>query len=364
MKKLIFIIFITLLMPVSKAFAVGISAQSACVMEISNDEIVFEKDAYKKLPMASTTKIMTAIIALEMSDIDEIVTVSRNAAYQEGSSAYLYEGFKITMRDALYALMLNSGNDAAVAIAEHISGGCDEFSELMNKKAESLGLENTHFKNPNGLHNEEHYTTAYELAKLASYAMKNDEFEEIVSAKSYTFNVLNTNDKREYFNHNKLLRLYDGCIGIKTGFTRDAGRCLVSCARRGDIAFVSVTLNDKNDWNDHIKMLDDAFSQYETNTIVRKGESVRIADADLIYENDFRVTKRKGDNKQVRTELYIPDKIPVSDKNERIGVAAFLENGKEIGRVYVLTKNAVYEETNVKSEIILRFYRILNRVLI
>ena len=210
-------------------YALDISAKSACVISADTGEIIYAENEKEKLSMASTTKIMTALLAIESGRLDETVTVSANAQAQEGSSIYLRTGERIILKDLVYGLMLNSGNDAAVAIAEHMSGSEDKFAELMTKRAKELGAVNTSFKNPNGLDEQGHYTTAYDLALIAAYAMKNEEFKKTVSTKSATA-TLEDGEILYFSNHNKLLKMYDGAVGVKTGFTKASGRCLVSAA--------------------------------------------------------------------------------------------------------------------------------------
>jgi len=225
---------------VPRACAIGTSAVSAIVIETSGNSVIYQKNAYKKMPMASTTKIMTALCAIEAGNIDRTVTVNPNAVGIEGSSIYLQKGEKLTLRDLLYGLMLNSGNDAAVAIAYEVSGGIDEFALLMNKTAQKIGCKNTHFENPSGLDGKEHYTTAYDLAIITSYAMKIPAFADIVS--TYRKSIPNGDKtyERQLKNHNKLLNMYDGCTGVKTGYTKKCGRCLVSSAKRDGVELVAV----------------------------------------------------------------------------------------------------------------------------
>lgn len=220
----------------------------------------------QRLPMASTTKIMTGLLAAEETDIDRIITVSDSCAGIEGSSMYLKAGEQLPLRDVLYGLMLCSGNDAAECIAEEC-GGRDTFVERMNIRAQELGLTDTHFDNPSGLDGATHYTTAYELAKLAAAALQNETFAEVVSTKSYTSGT------RTMVNHNKMLSLYKGAVGVKTGYTMSAGRCLVSAAQRNGRTVVAVTLNDRNDWNDHAQMLDAAFETMQEQQWAKAGEA-------------------------------------------------------------------------------------------
>ena len=245
----------------------ALSARSAIVLDGLTGETLLEQNADETLPMASTTKIMTALTAIELGDIDRVYTVKPAYTAVEGSSMYLETGETLSIRDTLYGLMLMSGNDAALAIAGEY-GGEEAFVAAMNEKAAALGLWHTHFDNPNGLDGPTHYTTARELAKLAAYAMENETFREIVSTRTYTSGT------RTMVNHNKLLRLYEGAVGVKTGFTKKSGRCLVSAAERNGRRLIAVTLNAPDDWNDHMEMLDDGFAQYEEVTLHQADDEV------------------------------------------------------------------------------------------
>lgn len=249
-----------------------VSAQSAIVVEASGGTVVYEKNANLRLPMASTTKIMTAIVALEHCDPSAMVRIPSSAVGIEGSSIYLYDGEMLSMEHLLYALLLESANDAAVAIAIAVCGTVEDFVDLMNQKAMSLGLTNTHFTNPHGLDHEEHYTSASDLAKLAAYCLQNDLFRNIVSTQRMTIPLNDQEGVRLLLNHNRLLRSYEGTIGLKTGFTKRSGRCLVSAAQRNGITMICVTLNAPDDWDDHRNMLDYAFSQY-TSIVLQYAES-------------------------------------------------------------------------------------------
>lgn len=242
----------------------SLSAKSALLMEAENGAIVCEKNAHTRLPMASTTKIMTALVALELAAPDTVILVDGRAVGTEGSSIYLCEGEELTLEELLYALMLESANDAAVAIAIGVSGSEEAFVDAMNTKATSLGLSDTHFANPHGLDAEAHYTTAYELAVIAREALQNPLLKTIVSTRKTTIPHQNTDGVRLLVNHNKMLRLYDGCIGVKTGYTQKSGRCLVSAADREGVTMIAVTIDSPDDWNDHTKLLDFGFSNYRS----------------------------------------------------------------------------------------------------
>ena len=341
------------------------NSKAACVIELQTGEIVYEKNSVERLPMASTTKIMTCITALESCSIDDIATVSWAAAATEGSSAYIEPGYEISICDLLYGLMLNSGNDAAVAIAEHISGSVDGFVKLMNAKAEEIGVGNTHFTNPNGLHDDEHYTTAYDLAMITRYAMKNQTFREIVSTTNFSARIVNTDGTLTFQNHNKLLGTYDGCVGVKTGFTKAAGRCLVSAAERDGLTFVAVTLNDGDDWQDHKEMLDDAFSRYSMRQVAHTGDDVPYSGYDLIYGGDLSVPVKNGGRLKIDVRLNIPEKLilPVA-AGEKIGTADFMRNDEVIGTVDLCSAVDLYEEPRFGEKLIKRFKHMVDRILL
>lgn len=244
----------------------ALSAAAAVTMDADTGETLSAVNADSRLPMASTTKIMTALVALGEGDLDRTFTVKREYA-AEGSSMYLKEGETLTLREALYGLLLSSGNDAAAAVAGEC-GGMTAFVAKMNAKAKELGLTDTHFDNPSGLPSDTHYTTARELAKITAAALRDPVFRDMVSTKTCTA------AGRTLVNHNRLLSMYDGAIGVKTGFTRAAGRCLVSAAERNGRTVIAVTLNDPDDWNDHIALLDEAFSRYAEVTLHEAGDTL------------------------------------------------------------------------------------------
>lgn len=247
-------------------------AAAAAVICLDTGEQVYGYNAQTPMGMASTTKIMTALVVLENCDPDSVVTVSPKACGVEGSSIYLVPGEKITIRDLLYGLMLESGNDAACALAIACSGSEEEFVRCMNEKARDLGLVNTHFDNPHGLSCDEHYTTASDLAVIACAAMRNTLFRDIVGTKTYIVTDENGNPKKYFANHNRMLFTYDGATGMKTGYTIATGRCLVTSACRNGTEFAVVTLNDRTDFRDHAALLDFAFSNYKTVTLAEQGD--------------------------------------------------------------------------------------------
>ena len=291
-------------------------ALSAVLIETSSNTVIYEKNSHQKLPMASTTKIMTAICAIENGNPDKQVTTDSRAVGTEGSSIYLTKDEKLTLRDLLYGLMLHSGNDAAVAIACEISGSIEAFAKLMNDTASKIGAKDTNFENPNGLDSKNHYTTAYDLAIITSYALKNPEFAKIVS--TYKTTIPSEKTKERYLkNHNKLLKLYDNCTGVKTGFTKKSGRCLVSSAKRNNTELVAVTLNDGDDWNDHIKMLNYGFANTKTRFILKKGDYLCRTmvnrgtkdTVDIFCGNDIYITEISGKNHHCEIVYDIPQII-------------------------------------------------------
>lgn len=248
--------------------SLDLSAKSAVVINADTGNIIYEKNADEQRAMASTTKIMTALLTAESGSLDEKFTADSYAIKVEGTSMGLREGDIVTRRALLYGMLLPSGNDAANAAAVSVSGSMGEFVKLMNKKAEKLGLKNTHFANPSGLDAEGHYTTAYELALLAKAALENPVFAEICKCSSARVEFGNPPYMRSLANSNKMLWQYEGCTGVKTGFTDNARRCLVSSAERGGVRLISVTLNAPDDWNDHKKLLDYGFTQVKPTRIV------------------------------------------------------------------------------------------------
>ena len=237
-------------------------AASAILWDAEEDTALYCHNDTKRLPMASTTKIMTAIVALEQADPNSLVTIPSDAVGIEGSSCYLKAGEQLTLCSLLYALLLQSANDAAVAIAHYIAGSSEEFALLMNLKAAEIELNDTHFDNPHGLDSDTHYTTARDLARLADYCMQNPTFCEIWSTPSIRLPISDTETSttsRYLYNHNRLLRSYPPCIGGKTGYTMRCGRCLVSAAELEGKTLIAVTLNCRNDWSAHVQLYEYGF---------------------------------------------------------------------------------------------------------
>ena len=257
---------------------ISVSAQSALLLDAADKTVIYQKNAEQRMGMASTTKIMTALVAAERLPLDRQISISPEAVGIEGSSVYLCAEELLSARELLLALMLASANDAAVALAIEVAGSIEAFAELMNKRAQQLGLRDTNFTNPHGLDDQQHYTTAHDLALIAAAALENPVVREIASTKKAVIPQGVTPENgdgastRYLKNHNKMLSLYDGAIGMKTGFTKKTGRCLVSAAERDGLTLIAVTLSAPDDWNDHTRMLDLGFSLYERVTLFEIGE--------------------------------------------------------------------------------------------
>ncbi len=316
-------------------FARAMSAQAAIVLEAQTGAVCYAHNADAQLSMASTTKIMTALVALEATEnLDRTYTVQPEYVAVEGSSMYLKAGERMTVQDTLYGLLLRSGNDAAMALAGEC-GGLDTFVQAMNDKAVSLGLYHTHFDNPSGLDGQTHYTTARELAQLTAYALQNEEFRQIVATKTYQYAA------GEMTNHNKLLWQYEGAIGVKTGYTLHSGRCLVSAATRNGRTYICVTLSDPNDWADHAALLDAAFAQLEQTTIHTTSQpmdSVSVQGGTAVAVPVATATALEGwltaeEQTQLHTEVCLPNFVyaPIT-AGQPLGEVSYTLNGVEIAR--------------------------------
>lgn len=295
--------------------SVSVSARSAILMEQDSGRILYQKEANEMRRIASITKIMTALLAIESGKMDDMVKVSDRAVRAEGSSIYLKAGEKIKLEDLVYGLMLRSGNDSAVAIAEHVGGSLEGFGFLMNKKAEEIGMKNTHFANPHGLDDhEDHYSTAYDMALLTRYAMNNETYQKIAGTKVHRAPNPNESWDRVWKNKNRLLtELYEYCTGGKTGYTKRAKRTLVTTASKGSLSLIAVTLNGPDDWNDHINMYETAFRTYDSVEVMPEGI---ISDIDdefykgrvyIKHSYNYPVTKEEKNNFKIDIKLLKPE---------------------------------------------------------
>jgi len=288
MKKIL--LFLSLLIPIGVG-AIDTSARSAILMDIDSNRILYEENINEVRSVASISKIMTALLAIESGKLEEVVVVGDEIEKSYGSGIYIKVGEKLTLRDLVYGLMLRSGNDAALAISKYVGGTVEDFVKMMNEKANEIGMNNTTFNNPSGLDQEKgNYSTAYDMAILTSYAMKNEEYKKITGTKKYT---LKTNmNTYSWINKNKLLSIYKYTTGGKTGFTEIAKRTLVSTASKDNTNLVVVTLNDGNDWQDHQNLFEYGFSNYSNLKILKKGNITiynddYYEDYQLYVKNDF-----------------------------------------------------------------------------
>ncbi|MBC8015981.1 MAG: D-alanyl-D-alanine carboxypeptidase [Sporomusaceae bacterium] len=351
-KKIIaLLIFSTLsvTVTVSAASPLNISAKAAIVIEASTGKILYEKNADESRYPASTTKMMTIITALEAGNVKDIVTVSPNSANTEGSSMDLLVTERLKMQDMLYGVALVSGNDATVAIAEHISGTVSNFAKLMTDKAHRIGALNTNFTNSSGLPDPNHYSTAHDLARIAAYGYKNPKFAEIVG--TLQKNIPRNNQQEElFYNENKLLRVYSGANGVKTGYTSDAGRCLVSAAKRENIQLIAVVLDADTMWEDSMALLDYGFSQLQETEIIHAGNPVATiqvtnGETDVtpaVIRNSLFVpiTQSNRDEFQIVVKVSETVSAPVT-AGQKVGVVKIMYHGKEVASSDVVVTTSV-----------------------
>lgn len=331
-----------------------INSRRYAIYDRLSGRCIYGKDENKQTAMASTTKIMTAIIVVENCKLEDIVTITAKAAGTGGSTLGINKDDKITVNDLLYGLMLRSGNDAAVALAIHTAGSVEEFANMMNQKAKQLNLKNTHFVTPHGLDNEEHYTTAYELAKITDYALKNKTIAKIVATKSTTIYI--NEMPRQINNTNELLGNVEGVYGVKTGFTNNAGRCLVTSVKRGDMDLIVVVLGAdtrKDRAKDSMKLIEYAFKKY------------RVINVEEIINKEFELWKQINENRiyidkgTTNVELELEDiKIkkltgenePKIEINAVSNLVAPVEKEKRIGTLTVKIGNEIIEEIEIKTK--------------
>jgi len=314
-----------------------VTAVRSVLIEADSGQILFGNREKERAGMASTTKIMTALVAINSMPLDTVFTIPKEATGIEGSSIYLVEGEQLTIEELLYGLMLRSGNDCAVALAIACSGSVEKFVQKMNQTAAEMGITDTHFVNPHGLYDENHYTTAYSLARITAEALKNDTFRKIVSTKKAYIPYNNVPRGRVLTNQNRLLHSYEGCIGVKTGFTDETGRCLVSAAERNGVRLIAVTLNDPNDWNSHRAMLDYGFHQLERVVLAEKGAlkvSVPVTGGRAAFvkaENDSEASAVLRKGFAYTSRLVIPRFLyaPVK-KGDIVGYAEFYDGGGKL----------------------------------
>ena len=344
MKKFLAVIFALLLVLNLSVKADAISAKAAVVINGDTGEILFSRNANERLPMASTTKIMTALLLCENADLDKTIVTTKEMITVEGSSMGLQVGDTVSYHDLLYGMMLASGNDAANTTAIALSGSISEFVKLMNNKALELGLKDTHFETPSGLDGKEHYTTAYELALITKYALQNEDFAKAASSKSETLCYGNPPYKRTLTNHNKLLKAYDDVIGVKTGFTKKSGRCLVSASKKDGKFVIAVTLNDPNDWADHRALLDLGLATLQTVDIAPEQTEIKIpvqnGDKAFLELNISSKSFTLKETEKLRAEVIVPEFL-----------YAPINKGDKIGKVYYYLSDDLILAEDITSPI-------------
>lgn len=318
----------------------SVSASSAVLMVADTGEVLFEKNAHERRSMASTTKIMTALLTAECATPDRVVVATPEMVNVEGTSMGLKAGDKVSFRDLIYGMLLASGNDAANTAAISIDGSITSFAVRMNKRAAEIGMKNTNFVTPSGLDDENHYSTAYDMALLGCCALRNVVFFEACSARSAKLCYGNEPYTRYLSNHNRLLKSFDGAIGIKTGFTKKSGRCLVSAAVRDGVTLICVTLNAPDDWNDHQKMLEYGFEQAHLKTI-----DVDLPDLKVVggAENSVSLS--------LSSDLSLASACEISEFDTEINLKPFeyapVKKGDVVGNVRVMLSNKTVAEVSV-----------------
>lgn len=338
-RLLLFLLILALACPICSAAepVPAVSAEAAILMDGESGRILYEKDAHTPRLIASTTKLLTALVAVESTpDLEKEIVVKPE--YQaEGSSMYLKVGETLTLRELLYGLLLASGNDAALAIAGGCAGTVETFVGWMNEWAADLGMENSHFANPNGLDDEEHYSTAYDMALLAQAVLKNETLREMVATRSITV------AGRSLTNHNKLLWQYEGCMGMKTGYTEAAGRTLVSCAVRKGQTLICVTLKDRDDWKDHAALFDYGFRAFPVHPLARSGKNVRslpvtgslLPQVEVVTADDVRYPLAATERIRAKFTLPKEAEAPIQ-KGTIAGKLTFSVGEEEVGETYLL----------------------------
>lgn len=339
---LMFVSFIATDIVSATASYPNVTAKAAIVMDTTTGKVLYSKNAEERRFPASTTKMMSLIVALEHGNLDDIVTASANAATTDGSTLWLTQGENLKMIDLLYGIMLISGNDATVAVAEHISGSVENYAKLMTEKAHAIGAKDTNFTNSSGLPDPNHFTTAHDLGRIAAYGYKNPLFTQIVSTQHKIIPWAGKGYDRDLYNENKMLWSYEGGNGVKTGYTDAAGRCLVSGAKRNNIQLVAVVLDSETMWDDSKALLDFAFAQLKPETVFEQGDilkTMRVKNGKsevvkLLADTSLIVPISAKDKDEISTVIDAPNNVeaPII-KGQKLGVARVLYNKTEIASV-------------------------------
>lgn len=351
------ILLFSLSLPAFAASPQGISAKACVLMLADTREVLYAENENEQLPMASTTKIMTSLLALESGLWEQQIKVTSDMVAVEGTSIGLLPDDLISVRTLISGMLLESGNDAANVTAYAVAGGQAQFLDLMNQKASEIGMKNTHFDSVSGLDTDSHYSTAYDMALLTAYALENPKFRSICSEKSERVYYGNPPYARTLYNHNRLLSSYEGAIGVKTGFTKKSGRCLVSAAERDGVTLIAVTLNAPDDWNDHKKLLDygfsvaklcDASALQEDLSVKVVGGYANTVTATTAYVPKFSVA---GDTANVQAQAYLKHFLyaPV-EKGETVGSVCYTYNGKVVAQVPLVSTQSVSAVTTENTE--------------
>ena len=355
-KKIICIIFLIYCFlgigPVFAADPPEITGDTAVLIDPQNMQVLYDKDMNKRMYPASTTKILTGIIAIEKGNMNDLIPISWEAVHIEGTHIGLQEGEQLTLKDLLYALLLNSSNDSGMAIAEYYGESVEGFSTLMNKKAEQIGAVHSNFTNPHGLPEENHYTTAYDMALIGQYAMQNEKFRQIVKEKTMTISRVDPDAQRYLVNHNKILWKYEGATGIKTGYTVSAGQCIVAGANRNDRELIVVVLKSDGNaiWSDTETLFNYGFNNFKNIRLVNRGQVMSQVNVEkgvqksvaLVTAEDFSWNVPVEQPNVVQNKLILNKNIiaPVK-KGQKLGELVYRDGEKELARVDLLAQNEV-----------------------
>lgn len=345
---------------------IPISAPSAILIDARTGQVLLDKNSHQRRPIASTTKIMTAILAIEKAKLDDVATTSSGAASVGESESYLSPGEKITIKDLLYAILLKSANDACVVTAEYLSGSVVKFTEAMNKKAQELDMKDSHFVNPHGLQDPNHFSSAYDLSKLARYALVNPTFAQIVATKNYTIPWLGHSYSRVFENHNKLLWHYQYANGVKTGFTRQAGHCLVASANKRGTQLISVVLgcpSSESCFDDSVRLLEYGFNNFKPTAIIEKGKVYKKIKLPTLSNNYLKLIA-KGNvtiqlnqsskvEKSIKVKKVTLDELPLT-KGQRLGTITVIVDNQKLAKVALIAKRSI-PEPNIFERVILFF---------
>lgn len=355
MKKLAFVPVITLILGLFTGFPsevtasdLTISAKSAIIIEAKTGQVIFAKNASERRPIASITKIMTTLLCLESGNLNEPFVVDPAAVKVEGSSMGLLEGDTVTKTALCYGMLLPSGNDAANVVAMSLGGTVAHFAQMMNERAGALGMNDSHFVTPSGLHEKEHYSTASDMALLAREALSNPDFAAICRQQNAKLSYGNPPYDRWLKNSNKLLGMYSGCIGMKTGFTDEAGRCLVSAAERNGVTLICVSLKAPNDWDDHTKMLDYGFAAVKDTALTLPVDALSIGlvggfvdSVALVGESAPTLPMLDGNAEKITSAVILPRFLYAPVKSgETVGRVDYFFDGKKVLEIPLVTKDS------------------------